>query len=126
AQALDDTVTRLDAEVAEARTALEAAQSVEAPSETVAGLRDDLLAARAAADAARTTAQTARSDRDAEARDRQGREQRLGSLTRARDGWVARAKDSTARVAVLAKDADKTAAQLKQAEVAPQGFAEQR
>ena len=126
AQALDDTVTRLDAEVAEARAALEAAQGVDAPSETVAGLRDELTAARSAADAARTAAQTARSDRDAEARDRQGREQRLGGLTRARDGWVSRSKDSTARITALAKDAEKTAGLLKQAEVAPQGFAEQR
>ena len=39
---------------------------------------------------------------------------------------VSRSKDSTARIAALAKDADKTAALLKQAEVAPQGFAEQR
>ncbi len=80
----------------------------------------------AAADAARIAAQTARSDRDAEARDRQGREQRLGGLTRARDGWIARSKDSGARIAALEKDAEKTAALLKQAEVAPQGFAEQR
>lgn len=126
AQALDDTVTRLAAEVAEAQAALDAAQTTDAPSETLSGLRDELTAARAAADVARLAAQTARSDRDAEARDRQGREQRLGSLTRAREGWVTRSKDSAARVAALAKDADKTAALLKQAEVAPQGFAEQR
>ena len=126
AQALDDTVTRLAAEVAEAQAALDAAETTDAPSETLSGLRDELTAARAAADAARLAAQTARSDRDAEARDRQGREQRLGSLTRARDGWVTRSRDSAARVAALGKDADKTAALLKQAEVAPQGFAEQR
>lgn len=126
AQALDDTVTRLAAEVAEAQAALDAAQTTDAPSETLSGLRDELTAARAAADTARLAAQTARSDRDAEARDRQGREQRLGSLTRAREGWVTRSRDSAARVAALGKDADKTAAQLLQAEVAPQGFAEQR
>ena len=126
AQALDDTVARLAAEVAEAQAALDAAQTTEAPSETVAGLRDELTAARAAAETARVSAQTARSDRDAEARDRQGREQRLGSLTRARDGWVVRSKDSAARIAILDKDAERTAALLKQAEVAPQGFAEQR
>ncbi|URI14405.1 chromosome segregation protein SMC [Brevundimonas albigilva] len=126
AQALDDTVARLAVEVAEAQAAFDAAQSVEAPSETLAGLRDELAAARGAAEAARTAAQTARSDRDAEARDRQSREQRLGALTRARDGWIARSKDSAARVASLARDADRTAALLKQAEVAPQGFAEQR
>nr|WP_314430054.1 chromosome segregation protein SMC [uncultured Brevundimonas sp.] len=126
AQALDETVARLDGEVAEAKAALEAAQSVEAPSETIAGLRDELTAARLNADAARQAAQTARSTRDEEARDRAGREQRLGSLTRAHEGWVGRSKESAARVAALGKDADKTAALLKQAEIAPQGFAEQR
>jgi chromosome segregation protein len=126
AQALDETVARLDSEVAEAKTALEAAQSVEAPSETIAGLRDELAGARVAADAARQAAQTARSTRDEEARDRAGREQRLGSLTRAHEGWAGRSKESAARVAALGKDADKTAALLKQAEIAPQGFAEQR
>lgn len=126
AQALDDTVSRLAADAAEAQAALDAAQTTDAPSETIAGLRDELTAARTTADAARAAAQTARSDRDAEARDRQGREQRLGSLTRAREGWVTRSRDSASRVAALAKDADRTAALLKQAEVAPQGFAEQR
>lgn len=126
AQALDETVVRLDGEVAEAKAALEAAQSVEAPSETIAGLRDELAAARVAADTARQAAQTARSTRDEEARDRAGREQRLGSLTRAHEGWAGRSKESAARVAALGKDADKTAALLKQAEIAPQGFAEQR
>ena len=126
AQALDDAVTRLAAEVAEAEGALEAARTTDAPSETLAGLREALAGARVAADTARTAAQAARSDRDAEARDRQGREQRLGGLTRARDGWLGRAKDSAARIAALAKDAEKTAALLKQAEIAPQGFAEQR
>ncbi|QSF55449.1 chromosome segregation protein SMC [Brevundimonas fontaquae] len=126
AQALDDTVSRLAADAAEAQAALDAAQTTDAPSETIAGLRDELTDARATADAARTAAQTARSDRDAEARDRQGREQRLGSLTRAREGWVTRSRDSAGRVAALAKDADRTSALLKQAEVAPQGFAEQR
>ena len=126
AQALDETVARLDGEVAEARAALEAAQSVEAPSETIAGLRDELAAARVAADAARQAAQTARSTRDEEARDRAGREQRLGSLTRAHEGWAGRSRESAARVAALGRDTDKTAALLKQAEIAPQGFAEQR
>ncbi len=60
AQALDDTVTRLAAEVAEAQTALDAAQTADAPSETLADLRNELAAARSAADTARTAAQTAR------------------------------------------------------------------
>ena len=49
AQALDDTVTRLDADAAEAQAALDAAQTTDAPSETIAGLRDELTAARATA-----------------------------------------------------------------------------
>jgi chromosome segregation protein len=126
AQALDETVVRLEGETAEAAAALEAAQGTEAPSETIAGLRDELTAARGAADAARLTAQNARSDRDAEARERQGREQRVGGLTRAQEGWVARSLESAARLKTLEGDAARTADLLAAAQVAPQGFAEQR
>jgi len=126
AQSLDETVARLEAETAEAQEAYDAAQSVEAPSETIATLRGDLNAARAAADNARQAAQNARSRRDEEARDRQQREQRLGSLTRAHESWLGRSKESTSRIKTLEKDAEKAAAQLKKAEEAPQGFAEQR
>ena len=116
AQALDEALARLAAEVAEAEAALAAAQTVEAPSETLAGLRDDLTAARAAAEAALAVAGLGVTIRPGG----------LGGLTRARDGWIARSKDSGGRLATLEKDAEKTAALLKQAEVAPQGFAEQR
>ncbi|WP_312127214.1 chromosome segregation protein SMC [Brevundimonas sp.] len=126
AQSLDETVARLEAETAEAQEAYDAAQSVEAPSETIATLRGDLNAARAAADNARQAAQNARSRRDEEARDRQQREQRLGSLTRAHESWLGRSRESTSRIKTLEKDAEKAAAQLKKAEEAPQGFAEQR
>ena len=126
AQALDETVARLEAETAEAARALEAAQTTDAPSETIAGLRDDLTAARAAAEAARNAAQTARSDRDAEARERQGREQRLGGLARAQEGWISRSKESAGRLKALEADAARTADLLAAAQVAPQGFAEQR
>lgn len=126
AQSLDETVARLEAETTEAQEAYDAAQSVEAPSETIATLRGELNAARAAADTARQAAQNARSRRDEEARDRQQREQRLGSLTRAHESWLGRSKQSTSRIKTLEKDAEKAAAQLKKAEEAPQGFAEQR
>ena len=126
AQSLDETVARLEAETAEAQEAYDAAQSVEAPSETIATLRGELNAARAAADTARQASQNARSRRDEEARDRQQREQRLGSLTRAHESWLGRSKESTSRIKTLEKDAEKAAAQLKKAEEAPQGFAEQR
>jgi len=126
AQSLDETVARLEAEVAEAQAAHDAAQGVEAPSETLAALREEMTAARAAADAARLSAAAARADRDAEARERAGRQQRHDGLTREREGWATRSKDSAARVTALGKDADKTATLLKQAETAPEGFAEQR
>ncbi|MEG1453247.1 MAG: chromosome segregation protein SMC, partial [Brevundimonas sp.] len=126
AQSLDETVARLEAETQEAQTAFDAAQNVEAPSETIATLRGDLNNARGAADNARLVAQNARSKRDEEARDRQQREQRQHSLTRAHESWIVRSKDSTGRIKSLDKDGEKAAAQLKKAEEAPQGFADQR
>ncbi|WP_312812219.1 chromosome segregation protein SMC [Brevundimonas sp.] len=126
AQSLDETVTRLEAETAEAQSACDAAQNIEEASETIATLRGDLNNARGAADNARLAAQNARSRRDEEARDRQQREQRQHSLTRAHESWLVRSKDSTGRIKTLEKDADKAAAQLKKAEEAPQGFADQR
>ena len=126
AQALDETLTRLTAEVEAAQAALAEAQGTDAPSETLDGLRAELAAARAAADTARGAAATARVERDAEAREVAGRQARLDGLTRERDGWAARAKDAAARVAALEKDAEKTAARLKQAAQAPEQLAAQR
>ena len=126
AQALDETLTRQAEEVAAARTALDEALSVDAPSETLAGLKDELTAARTAADSARAVSGQARADRDAEARERTGRESRLSGLTRERDSWAARAKDATARIRSLTADAEKSAALLKQAEGAPEALASQR
>lgn len=126
AQALDETLTRLAAEAEAATAALAEAQGVEAPSETLAALRDDLSAARTAADAARAAAATARVERDSEARDAAARQSRLDGLTRERDGWAARGKDAKARVGALEKDAEKTAARLKTAEDAPEQLASQR
>lgn len=126
AQALDETLTRLASEVEAATAALAEAQGVEAPSETLATLRDDLSAARAAADAARAAAATARVERDSEARDAAARQSRLDGLTRERDGWAARGKDAKARVVALEKDAEKTAGRLKAAEDAPEQLASQR
>ena len=126
AQALDETLVRLTAEVEAAQTALAEAQGSDAPSETLDGLRVELAAARTAADAARGVAATARVERDAEAREVAGRETRLDGLTRDRDGWAARAKDATARIAALETDAEKTAARLTAASHAPEQLASQR
>ncbi|HYC96687.1 chromosome segregation protein SMC [Brevundimonas sp.] len=126
AQALDETLARLSTEVEAAQAALAEAQGAEAPSETLDGLRAELMGARTAADAARGAAATARVERDAEARDVAGRQARLEGLSHERDGWAARAKDSTARIAALEKDAEKTAARLKAAAEAPERLATQR
>jgi chromosome segregation protein len=126
AQALDETLSRQADEVAAAEAALTEALSVEAPSETLAGLKDDLAAARTAADAARAASGQARADRDAEARERSGREARLTGLTRERDGWASRSRDAAARITSLAGDAERSSALLKRAEGAPEALAAQR
>ncbi|RZJ27783.1 MAG: chromosome segregation protein SMC, partial [Brevundimonas sp.] len=126
AQALDETLVRLSAEVEAAEAALTEAQGTEAPSETLAGLREELTAARAAADASRAAASTARVERDAEAREVAGRQSRVEGIKREREGWAGRAKDAKARVAALEKDAATTAAKLKQASDAPEQLAAQR
>ncbi|MCS6627198.1 chromosome segregation protein SMC [Roseibacterium beibuensis] len=126
AQALDETLARLATEVEAAQAGLAEAQGGEAPSETLEGLRAELTAARTAADAARGAAATARVERDAEAREVAGRQARLDGLTRERDSWAARAKDSAARIAALEKDAEKTAARRTSASEAPERLAAQR
>ncbi|MDQ8029368.1 MAG: AAA family ATPase, partial [Brevundimonas sp.] len=126
AQALDETLTRLSAEVEAAETALTEAQGTEAPSETLAALREELTAARTAADAARTASSTARVERDSEAREVAARQSRVEGIQREREGWAGRAKDAKARVTALEKDAATTAAKLKQASDAPDQLAAQR
>ncbi|HRL24304.1 MAG TPA: chromosome segregation protein SMC, partial [Brevundimonas diminuta] len=126
AQSLDESVARLDGEVQEAEAAFAEASSVESSSDVVVGLRQELTEARGGGERARLAAQAARSTRDEEARDRAMREQRLGSLTRAREGWVTRSGDSAARLKTLERDAEKAQTALTKAEAAPAGFAEQR
>ena len=126
AQALTETVARLTTELEAARTALAEAQGSDAPSETLDGLRAELGAARTTAEAARGASATARVERDAEARDRAGRQARLDGLTRERDSWAGRARESKTRISALEKDAEKTAARLKAAADAPAQLATQR
>ncbi|WP_426027768.1 chromosome segregation protein SMC [Brevundimonas sp. TWP2-3-4b2] len=126
AQALDEALSRLGAEVEAARVALDQAQGSDAPSETLDSLRAELTAARAAADAARGAAATARVERDTEAREVAGRQARLDGLTRERDSWTGRAKESRARISTLGKDAEKASAALKAAGDAPDRLAAQR
>ncbi|CAN5200228.1 chromosome segregation protein SMC [soil metagenome] len=130
AQALDETLARQTTEVEAAQAALAETQgadgAIDAPSETLAGLREALTAARAGAESARTASAQARADRDTEARERTGRQARLAALTREREGWATRASGSAARLTALASDAEKAAVHLKQAEGAPEILAAQR
>ncbi|NBB52371.1 chromosome segregation protein SMC [Rhizobium sp. CRIBSB] len=126
AQALDETLARLEAEAEAARQALAEAEGGDAPSETLSGLKDELTAARTAAEAARGAATAARVDRDAEAREVAGRQSRRDGLTREREGWITRARDSSARVVSLEVDARKTTDRLASAQTAPEQLAAQR
>lgn len=90
------------------------------------GLKAELITARAAADSARAVSAQARADRDTEVRERTGRDQRLASLTRERDGWTTRARDAAARITALKTDAETTATLLTQARRAPEALATQR
>ncbi|MFN4297532.1 MAG: AAA family ATPase [Brevundimonas sp.] len=126
AQALDDTLVRLEAEMAEAEAAQAEALTADTPSETLDALRADLTAARAAAEAARTASAQARADRDAEARERAAREQRLAAATRERDNWTTRAKASAERVKTLQTEAERAAAALALARAKPEALETQR
>ncbi|MFT4955774.1 MAG: chromosome segregation protein [Brevundimonas sp.] len=126
AQALDDTITRLEAELADAEAAQAEALTADTPSETLDALRADLTAARVAAEAARTASAQARADRDAEARERAAREQRLTALTRERDNWSTRAKASAERVKALETEAERAATALAGAKAKPEALEAQR
>src|SRR5690606_8837596 len=108
AQALDESIARMTTEATDAELALAEAMSAEAPSETLDGLKTELTAARAAADAARAASAQARADRDAEARERTQRAQRLAGLERERDGWTGRGAEAAERIARLEGDAERT------------------
>lgn len=126
AQALDESLGRLGDDLAAAQQALTEARAVDAPSETLEGLRADLTRARAAADQARTASAQARADRDTEARERLGRDQRLTALTRERDSWIVRERDAAGRITSLEADAERTTALLTQASRAPDALSAQR
>jgi chromosome segregation protein len=126
AQALEETTARLEAELAEAEAAIAAATAADAPSGDVEGLMAELETARAGAEAARAAAAEARLARDAEARERAGREQRLKGLERDRSGWLERRKDAAGQIARLDGDKDRVSVALERAEAAPETFVEKR
>src|SRR5690606_3369615 len=106
--------------------ALAEALQTEAPSQTLDGLKDELAGARAAADAARSAAAQARADRDAEARERTGRAERLAGLQREREGWTGRGGEARERIGRLGAAADRPRAAPAGAGAAPRATAGRR
>jgi len=126
AQALDETVSRLEAELHEARDAADAARVESAPSEAIEAQRGELVAAREAAQAARAEAARARAAFEAEGRERAGREQRLNAVRRDHGEWSRRAAGAAQRVEALAEDREKASDALERASAAPEIVAEKR
>ena len=93
AQALDEQLVRLEAELSAAREAEEATPEGESSSTALDGLKTELADARAQADEARSAAAAARLERDAEAREREGRARRLAAVERDVKGWSGRAAE---------------------------------
>ncbi|MBS0295533.1 MAG: chromosome segregation protein SMC [Proteobacteria bacterium] len=126
AQGLDETIARLDAELGEAKAALEAARGEGGEPADLETLRGELAAAREAAEAARGEAAQARAARDAEMRERSGREQRLAALERDCADWSRRAQGAAERIAALEIERERAVLALERAEAAPQTFVEKR
>ncbi len=126
AQALDEQIARLDAELAAAREAEQATPESQGGSGALEDLKSELDTARALADDARAAAAAARVDRDAEARERDGRSRRLEGLERDVQGWTGRAASGEQRLSQLDKDELKVRADLTRAEEAPADLAKRR
>ena len=109
AQSLDETISRFDAERAEAETALEAARAEAEALPESDDLTPQLEIARTEAGAAREAAAKARADLDMERREREGRQQRLEALQRDAEEWTGRSAHAAERVGHLAREREKTA-----------------
>ena len=110
AQSLDETISRFDAERAEAETAVEAARAEAAALPESDDFAPQLDAARAEAGAAREAAAKARTDMDLERREREGRQARLDAVERDREEWTARSAHAAERIGQLAGEREKTLA----------------
>lgn len=126
AQALDEQLVRLEAELTAAREAEEATPESQGGSTALDGLKAELDAARAQADEARSAAAAARLERDADVRERDSRARRLEGVERDLLGWSNRSSAATQRLAQLDKDEAKARADLTRAEEAPADLARRR
>jgi len=126
AQALDEQLARLQAELTAAQEAEAATPESQGGSGALADLKSELDAARAAADEARSDAAAARLERDAEARERDSRARRLEGLERDVQGWTGRSASTDQRLTQLDKDEAKARAELTRAEEAPADLSKRR
>jgi len=125
AQGLDESVVRLEAELAEAIAAVEAATGSADDGDT-APLMTQLMAARATAETARGEASQARVAFDSEARERDGRQRRLHDLRHDDLAWGGRRKSAVERIERLEADREKTQGALARAEAAPEAIVARR
>jgi chromosome segregation protein len=126
AQALDEQLERLQAELTAAQEAEAATPESQGGSGALEELKAELDAARASADEARAAAAATRVERDAEARERDGRARRLESLERDVQGWTGRSGSADQRLAQLDKDEARARTELTRAEEAPADLARRR
>ena len=110
AQSLDETISRFEAERAEAETALQLAQAEAQALPETDDLQPQIEAARAEAGHVREAAAKARSDLDVERREREGRQQRLEALGRDAEEWTHRSAHAVQRIEQLAKELQQTLA----------------
>ena len=104
AQSLDATIASFAAEEAEARAAVDTAQTAASAIQSDDDLIARLVAARSGSAAAREAASAARGALDMESRDREARTRRLEVLRRDHTDWSDRAAAAAKRQAALAKD----------------------
>jgi chromosome segregation protein len=125
AQTLDETAERLETEAGEARDIL----AREAAGENTGGndeLENELHAARDRAETARSDAAQARLERDAEARERVGREQRLAAFQRDHADWTRRSKGASDHIEGLGAERERTVTALERAQATPETIAQRR
>ena len=126
AQALNETLIRLQAEYDEAKAFAAQAEADLAAIPAGDDLAPQLAAAREASTRAREAAGAARSALDNEGRERAGRARRMEALDRDRADWTRRAASTDSRLNALAKDRAEVEAALIEARTAPEALEERK
>jgi chromosome segregation protein len=119
AQSLDETIARFDEERGQAQDALAAVRAEADAALASPDLGPELAKARTLAQAAREAASGARGALDIEARDCEGRANRLDRLRADHADWSGRTEAAARRQTGLARDRVKALAALEEARAAP-------